>query len=321
MTIGCGACVSNTKSYGIAVYRHNITGFNRGFTLQKGTVFLRFISDFYRNDCLAVSSGNGNGATVGLINSPIVAVCVIFTGIGVVLRCSSGNGNVFVCNDGQIRCFIYPTIFRCIVRDGNSNFVFHGLRKIGVYFGIGNLGLGRSNFGLRRSNLGLRRSNLGLGRSNFRLGRSNLGLGRSNFGLGRSNLGLGRSNLGLGRSNFGLGRSNLGLGRSNFGLGNLGFSNLGFSNLGLGNFGVCTGNGYRLGRGLRCGIVRYNRCFFGGCLIPKITCNFVAGGWAIQVRRFVQNTLARCHVHQDHNRQGKHNKNFEQSFHFSPSRK
>ena len=279
MTVGCGACVTNAECYGTAVYSHNITGFNGGIALQKGTAFFGFVSDFYRNNRFAVSSGNGNGATVGLINSPIVAVCVIFTGIGVVLGCSCGNGNVFVCNDGQIRCFILPTVCRCVVGDGNNNLVFHRLRKIGVYFGLGS---GFSNLGL-----GSGFSNLGLGS-----GLSNLGLGS-----GLSNLGLssGLSNLGLGSglSNFGLGSGLSNLGFGNFGFGNLRFGNLGFSNLGFGNLG-------------------FSNLRFG---------NLSADTWAIQVRRFVQNTLARCHVHQDHNRQGKHNKNFEQSFHFSPSRK
>ena len=306
MTVGCGACVANAKCYGTAVYSHNVTGFNGGITLQKGTGVLGLISDFYRNDCLAVSSGNGNGATVGLINSPIVAVCVIFTGIGVVLGCSCGNGNVFVCNDGQIFCFVLPTVCRCVVGDGNSHFVFHGLREIRIYLGLSNLRLGsglsnlRLGSGLSNFGLGSGLSNLGLGSG---LGNFGLGSGLGNLGIGS---GLGNLRLGSGLSNFGLGSglSNLGLGSglSNLGLGsglsNLRFGNLGFSNLGFGN--------------LRFGNFGFSNLRFG---------NFGADTWAIQVRRFVQNTLARCHVHQDHNRQGKHNKNFEQSFHFSPSRK
>ena len=118
LTVGLIACVINNKGCGACIYLHGCVGSNVGAIVNKRSTILNIVGDFYRDDGFSFSSSNSNQAVFALVNSPLVAIDIVFACVGFTLR---SNCEVFAKCEFFVLCSIGPTISSCVFTNINRN--------------------------------------------------------------------------------------------------------------------------------------------------------------------------------------------------------
>ena len=135
LAVGLAAGIAHAEGNRGSTHFHSSAGFNIAAVIGQHAIIVNRIGNCNRLNSVALSSRNHHTGTFGLIDSPLLTVDIILTGVAATI---CGNGHHIIHHNSRILRSVCPTVCICIGGDVASDSGFGG--RIGI-----NDGQGRGN--------------------------------------------------------------------------------------------------------------------------------------------------------------------------------